>query len=128
MTGTTDFGVIISEAELDDPDPQISSRNPYRSAFDLVVDRILYYIRSHHLALNGEVDAIVFVGGIGEKAVQLRSMIAEKVRYLGYRGLDEGKNEGVRTESAVVVDISLPDGAGQETTGRTMVCKTDEQF
>jgi len=50
---------------------------------------------------------------------------------LGYRKLDKGKNEGARKESAVVVDISLPNRAEQETTGRTkriMVCKTDEQL
>ena len=79
ITGTTDFGVITSKAELDDPDPDICSRNPYRLAVDLFVDRILHYVGSYHLKLNGEVDAIVFAGGIGEKGVQLRSMIVEKL-------------------------------------------------
>ena len=130
ITGTTDFGIIISKAELDDPDPEISSRNPYRLAFDLVVDRVLHYVGSYHLKLNGQVDAIVFAGGIGERAVQMRSIIAEKVRCLGYRELDEGKNEGASKESAVVVDISSSDGGGRATAGRTkriMVCKTNEQ-
>jgi len=126
MTGTTDFGIITSKAELDDPDPEICSRNPYRLAFDLFVDRILHYVGSYHLKLNGEVDAIVFAGGIGERGVQLRSLIAEKVRCLGYCELDEGKNEGTSKESDVVVDISSPAGDGRSK--RIMVCKTDEQL
>ncbi|KAF8150641.1 Acetokinase family-domain-containing protein [Crassisporium funariophilum] len=129
ITGTTDFGVITEKAQLEDPDPELAARNPNRLAFDLFVDRILHYVGSYHLKLNGEVDALVFSGGIGERSLQLRNVIAERVGCLGYAAVEKDKNENVKS-GGVVVDISTaPQGSEQNGRAkRVLVCKTDEQL
>ncbi|KDR79039.1 hypothetical protein GALMADRAFT_244781 [Galerina marginata CBS 339.88] len=128
ITGTTDFGLIISKAELDNPDPEIAVRNPYRLAFDLFLDRVLHYVGSYYLKLDGEVDALVFAGGIGERSVELRNIVGKKVQCLGFHDVERSKNEAVGNEDAVVMDISVNQ---RETKGRmkqVLVCKTNEQL
>lgn len=127
MTGTTDFGVITSKAELDNHDPDIARHNPYRLAFDIFLDRVMNFVGSYHLKLGGEVDAIVFSGGIGERSVQLRTILAEKVKFLGYQQLNTALNENASKAGKVVVDISLEADEAQERPKRILVCQTDEQ-
>ncbi|KAF9000719.1 acetate and butyrate kinase [Cyathus striatus] len=115
ITGTTDFSVVTAKAELENLGANVTSSNPYRLAFDLFLDRILNFIGSYYLKLNGEVDALVFAGGIGEKGVELRKFIGENVACLGFQTIDEGKNCEV----------------GKENAGRAkqiLVCQTDEQL
>ncbi|KAL8734806.1 MAG: hypothetical protein Q9181_003030 [Wetmoreana brouardii] len=108
LTGTTDFGHISSSAE-----PQC------RLAFDIFVGRICSFVGSYYVELEGRVDALVFAGGIGEKADLLRKRVVERCRCLGFE-IDEQKNgEPVKT---VVQDV------GKESARhRTLVCQTDEQ-
>lgn len=108
MTGTTDFGKISSSS-----DPQC------KLAFEIFVDRILGYVGSYYVKLEGEVDALVFAGGIGERATLLRTRIIEKCKCLGFE-LDEQRNQ--KKIKDVVQDISK-DGARHQ----TLVCRTDEQ-
>lgn len=108
LTGTTDFGHISSSS-----DPQC------RLAFDLFTDRIVNFVGSYYVKLEGQVDALVFAGGIGEKANLLRSRVVEKCQCLGFE-LDQQKNEDAIKET--VHDIS-----SQGATHRTLVCQTDEQ-
>jgi len=109
LTGTTDFGKISSS---DDPACKL--------AFDIFADRILGYIGSYYVKLEGKVDALVFAGGIGERGDKLRSRVVEKIRCLGFE-LDVAKNGEKITE--VVQDIGKV-GAKH----RVLVCQTDEQF
>lgn len=108
LTGTTDFGAIAA-----------STAPECKLAFDIFVDRVLGFVGSYYVKLEGRVDALVFAGGIGEKGATLRSAIVEKCRCLGFE-IDEVRNE--RKMEEVVVDI------GREGKGRVLVCKTDEQF
>lgn len=108
LTGTTDFGEI---AKLDTPQKQL--------AFDILVDRISLYIGSYYVSLQGQCDALVFAGGIGEKADGLRKAILEKVKCLGFE-LDEAKNKEEMKE--VIQDITK----GQSSK-RVLVCQTNEQ-
>lgn len=71
------------------------------------------------MKLEGQVDALVFAGGIGEKAALLRTRVVEKCRCLGFE-LDQQTN--VNSIEGIVRDISS-DGARH----RTLVCRTDEQ-
>ena len=107
MTGTTDFGVISSSS---DPKCEL--------AFNIFVDRILGYIGSYYVKLEGKVDAMVFAGGNGEKATLLRRRILEKCECLGFEIDDEKNNKIIE---GVVQDI------GKEARHRTLVCQTDEQ-
>lgn len=108
LTGTTDFGTIAS-----------SSSPKCKLAFHIFVDRILGFVGSYYVKLEGQVDALVFAGGIGEKGASLRTAVVEKCKCMGFE-LDVEKN-GRKFED-VVVDI------GMEGRGRVLVCKTDEQF
>lgn len=108
LTGTTDFGKISS-----------SSDPTCKLALDVFVDRILGFVGSYYVKLNGKVDALVFAGGIGEKASLLRSRVAEGCACLGFE-LDEEKN-GANTEK-VVQDVGK-----QGARHKILVCQTDEQ-
>ncbi|RAL63712.1 hypothetical protein DID88_003359 [Monilinia fructigena] len=109
LTGTTNFGTIALSS-----DPQM------KLAFDIFVDRILSYIGHYYVSLRGNVDALVFAGGIGEKSDVLRKRVVDEVGCLGFQ-IDEEKN-GKRIEE-VVQDVGK-EGARH----RTLVCLTDEQF
>ncbi|KAA8567060.1 hypothetical protein EYC84_010137 [Monilinia fructicola] len=80
LTGTTNFGTIASSS-----DPKM------RLAFDIFVDRILSYVGHYYVSLRGNVDALVFAGGIGEKSDVLRKRVVDEVRCLGFE-IDAEKN------------------------------------
>lgn len=85
-----------------------------------MVDRILGYIGSYYVKLNGQVDALVFAGGIGEKSALLRRTLVEQCQSLGV-AIDSGANDkGPGDET--VKDISLG-GKGP----RVLICQTNEQ-
>jgi len=111
LTGTTDFGTISSKAEQGDEKCKL--------AFDIFVDRIVGFVGSYYVKLGGQVDALVFAGGIGEKGAQLRRAVVEKVACLGF-GLDEDVN--AKPSDQVVVDVGR-----QGFQHRVLVCQTDEQ-
>lgn len=113
LTGTTDFGVISSKAaEGIDADCKL--------AFDIFVDRITDFVAAYYVKLGGDVDALVFAGGIGEKGSQLREAVVRKVACLGF-GLDEDLNVKPG-EEATVVDVGK---VGYK--HRVLICQTDEQ-
>ncbi len=66
---------------------------------------------------------MVFAGGIGERSVELRAAVADKLKCLGYSGVG-GDNGNVDSKpDQVVIDIS----EGTPETKRLLVCRTDEQ-
>jgi acetate kinase len=111
LTGTTDFGSISQKAEQGDETCKL--------AFDLLVDRILGFVGSYYVTLRGDVDALVFAGGIGEKGVQLRKAVIEGSKCLGFDA-EEAKNE--KPGDGVVEEITK---AGAKP--KVLICKTDEQ-
>lgn len=108
LAGTADFGHISSSS-----DPQC------RLAFDIFADRVVGYVGSYYVKLGGDVDALVFAGGIGEKADLFRSQVVEKCRCLGFE-LDEQRNEQA-------IEKTVQDISSQNARHRTLVCQTDEQ-
>lgn len=114
LTGTTDFSQI---AVPKPPTPE------HQLAFDILVDRIIGYLGSYYLKLNGQIDAVVFAGGIGERSALLRKTIIEKAACLGF-AIDEAANERGPGDEEVVLDISKTGGKGP----RVLVCQTDEQY
>lgn len=109
LTGTSDF------AEIAKPDAPES----HKLALDIFVDRIVGYVGSYYVKLGGEVDALVFAGGIGEKSSMLRKMVTERVSCLGF-GLDDAQNEQPDFGKKHVGEI------GQHNNRKTLVCETDE--
>ncbi|KAI5890477.1 acetate and butyrate kinase [Schizophyllum commune H4-8] len=145
LCGTTDFGEVIQKAfaaggvgkgksEGSEPayapgpdllagDPS-SEMSPELLAFSIFVDRIQGYLGSYFLKLQGNVDAVVFSGGIGEKSQELRKVLCDRITCLGFRPVSEERNAKVDEKGGAVVEI------GEEETGkrRLLVCRTDEQL
>ncbi|KAG8781399.1 hypothetical protein FRC15_008809 [Serendipita sp. 397] len=116
LTTTSSFGDVVSN--------QAKDANA-KLAFDLFVDRILNFVGAYYLKLEGNVDALVFAGGIGEKSVELRTAIGERCRILGFLYSEELNRE--KPSQDVVRSIS-PDSPGGGIGKRILVCQTDEQF
>lgn len=114
LTGTTDF----SEIAVENP-PSAG----HKLAFDIVIDRMLGYIGSYFVKLEGQVDALVFSGGIGEKSALLRQTLVGKCKCLGF-SIDEGLNERGPGEEETVLDISK-DGSAKRL--RVLIVQTNEQ-
>jgi acetate kinase len=111
LTGTTNFAEI---ADSNAPDT-------HKLALDMFVDRIVGFVGSYYVKLGGEVDALVFAGGIGEKSAYLRQLVVKQCDCLGFR-MDEKLNEGVSGDD-VVTSIGAPDAQK-----RTLVVATDEDY
>ncbi|KAI0671436.1 acetate and butyrate kinase [Trametes maxima] len=127
LTGTTDFGTIVREmnaveARRDKGEEVKEDEGKWKIAFDLFLDRILGYLGAYYVKLGGEVDALVFAGGIGERSIELRDAVVEKVKCLGF-ALDPQANLEVDKHEGAVVDIGKP-----KDLRRVLVCRTDEQL
>jgi len=109
LTGTTNFGTIASS---DEPKMKL--------AFDIFVDRILSYVGSYYVSLNGKVDALVFAGGIGEKSALLRQRVTDEASCLGFE-------IGEELNGKKIVDV-VQDVGKKGAKHRTLVCQTNEQF
>jgi acetate kinase len=75
----------------------------------LAIDMFCYRIKKYvgaYMACAGKTDAIVFTGGIGENAYQIRKKVCENMEHLGIK-LDEKKNESVERGAEAL--ISIPD-------------------
>lgn len=86
------------------------------------MDRLLGFIGSYFVKLDGKVDGLVFAGGIGEKGALLRKTLVEKSRSLGF-AIDDSKNSRGPKEDQTVLDISKEADNGR----RVLVCQTNEQ-
>lgn len=112
LTGTTDFA-------------QIAVENPptenHKLAFDIVVDRISGYVGNYYVKLQGQLDAVVFAGGIGEKSALLRKAVTQQCNCLGF-DIDSEKNDKGVANDDTVTDISR-----SEKGPRVFICQTNEQ-
>ena len=76
-------------------------------AFDMFVHRLRYYIGAM-LATLGGLDALVFTGGIGENAAEVRAAACESFAFIGLK-LDALKNDQSPADQDVsAVDSSIP--------------------
>lgn len=126
LTGTTNFGTIAGSS-----DPK------HKLAFDLFVDRICGFVGSYYVALRGQVDALVFAGGIGEKSDKLRKAVVEQCACLGFE-IDDGKNESQDEEEKSKIVREVGSASGQKQAGgaggdgkgapRILIVQTDEQY
>ena len=67
---------------------------------DMLVYEIKKYIGSYAAVMNG-LDAVLFTGGIGENAYDVRAAVCKDMDYLGIK-LDEKANNGLRGELAKI--------------------------
>jgi acetate kinase len=83
LAGTSDMRLIVDRAAAGEPEARL--------ALDVYVHRLRAGIASMAAALGG-LDAIVFTGGVGERAPVVRSLAAERLGFLGM-ALDPGRNQ-----------------------------------
>lgn len=93
----------------------------HKLAFDILVDRISGYVGNYYVKVQGELDALVFAGGIGEKSALLRQAVARQCSCLGFDVDLEKNNKGVLNDEPVS-DISRSNNGP-----RVLICQTDEQ-
>jgi acetate kinase len=97
ISGSGDMRQILRDIKESKPRSKL--------AFDMFVHRLRYYIGAM-LATLGGLDALVFTGGIGENAAEVREATCESFAFLGLK-LDAQKNE----QSPADQDISAIDSA-----------------
>ena len=97
ISGSGDMRKILRDIKENKPRAKL--------AFDMFVHRLRYYIGAM-LATLGGLDALVFTGGIGENAAEVREATCESFAFLGLK-LDAQKNQ----QSPADQDISASDSA-----------------
>ncbi len=97
----------VSGVSSDNRDISEATANGNKRA-QLVTDMLVYqikkYIGSYAAAMNG-LDAVLFTGGIGENAYDVRAAVCKDMDFFGIK-LDESVNDGLRGKLA---KISAPD-------------------
>jgi acetate kinase len=107
ITGTSDFSELAKSDVGGDK----------KLAFDIFVDRIVGYVGNYYVKLEGQVDALVFAGGIGESSSYLREKVTQRVKCLGF-AIDSDKNANGGEDVVFAVHSS----------GKPiLVCETDEE-
>ncbi|MFW5760138.1 MAG: acetate/propionate family kinase, partial [Cyclobacteriaceae bacterium] len=87
-------------------------------ALNIYAYRVKKYIGSYIATLGG-LDVLVFTGGVGENAANIRSLACTGLDYLGIV-LDEEKNNAVRGEEAII--------STQDSKVKIVVIPTNEEF
>lgn len=84
---------------------------------DMYAYRVKKYIGSYAAALGG-VDTLIFTGGIGENAVELRKNICKDMEYMGIK-IDKERNK-VRSKEQII--------SSESSKVKVMVVPTDEEL
>lgn len=77
-----------------------------KDAISMFCYRIKKYIGSY-IAVLGKIDALIFTGGIGENASDVRAKVCQGLEHLGIM-LFNGKNRDLKVLRGEVIDISEP--------------------
>jgi acetate kinase len=99
ISGSGDMRQILHDIKEGKPQAKL--------AFDMFVHRLRYYIGAM-LATLGGLDALVFTGGIGENAAEVRAATCESFAFLGLE-LDAQKNKQSPADHDISsVDSTIP--------------------
>ncbi len=91
LAGTGDMRQVLARREQGDSSADL--------AFEVYVHRLRAGIAAMAAALGG-LDALVFTGGVGEKAAPVRSAAAGGLGFLGV-AIDEARNRGARPDADI---------------------------
>ena len=109
IAGTNDMRDVLDRAARGHPEARL--------ALDMYVHRLRHYMGAYR-ALLPKLDALVFTGGIGEHAAQVRAAACHDLDHLGFF-LDEKANTSV---TQGIAEIQMADAEI-----RIMVIPTDEE-
>jgi len=99
ISGSSDMRQVLRDIKEGKPRAKL--------AFDMFVHRLRYYIGAM-LATLGGLDALVFTGGIGENAAEVRETACESFAFLGLK-LDAQKNDQSPADQDIsTVDSTIP--------------------
>ncbi|RIA92751.1 acetate kinase [Glomus cerebriforme] len=130
LCGTSNFSEIVKSIHNTTNDNKNNnssiSKERAKLTYDIFINRIVNYIGSYFVVLEGNVSALIFTGGIGENSKELRETVVEKVKCLGFMNVDKEKNKSVEElfkSGRDIVDIS------SETNEkfRVLAIETDEE-
>ena len=76
-----------------------------RLALDVYLRSLAAGVAAMAAALGG-LDALVFTGGVGERAATVRARAAERLGFLGV-ALDAARNEGVDVDGEISADAAV---------------------
>ncbi len=107
---SSDMREIMEAADNDNKQAQ--------TAIEMYAYRIKKYIGSYAAAMGG-VDIIIFTGGIGENADNIRELIMKDMSYMGI-DFDFTKNKGLRSQETI---LTLP-----ESKVKVMIIPTNEEL
>ncbi len=111
---TSDMRELIDEAE------ECNDRRA-KLAIDIFCRNVRKYIAAYYVEVAGNVDAIVFTGGIGENSAEIRRRICEPLSALGL-DIDLAENKlGLKSVDYRVIST-------QESKLQAYVVPTDEEF
>jgi acetate kinase len=94
LAGTADMRTIIDSAAAGDPDATL--------ALDVYIHRLRAGIAAMAASLGG-IDALVFTGGVGERAPVVRARAADGLGFLGV-ALDASRNDGGADDREIGAD------------------------
>ncbi|HEU5305178.1 MAG TPA: acetate kinase, partial [Gemmatimonadales bacterium] len=92
LAGTADMRELLARTD-----------DAAREAVELFCYRAVKYVGAYAAALEGQAEALVFTGGIGENSAEIRSRICRGLGWLGLR-VDVARNE--RGEERISTDDS----------------------
>ena len=111
------LGVSGTSSDLRQVLSQLPHNPDARLAVDVYVHRIVQTIGAMAATLGG-IDALVFTAGVGERAVEIRKSVCEKLGYLGLE-LDRTANETCKPDADIATRAS---------TARILVIATREDL
>jgi acetate kinase len=97
LAGTADMREVLSGVRSGSADARL--------ALDVYVHRLRALVAAM-VAATGGLDALVFTGGVGERAAEVRSAASAGLGFLGV-AVDEARNAGARPDA----EVSPPDAA-----------------
>ena len=106
---SSDMSKIVDRAQGDDDKASL--------ALDMFIYRIRKYIGAY-LVILGDVDAIIFTGGIGENSPYIRARCCQGLMKFGIK-LDQNRNLDIQQTMAVV--------SGSDSATKILVVKTEEE-
>ncbi len=112
------LGVSGLSADVRDIEAGIEAGNEHcKLAYDIFINKVVSYIASYYVLLGGA-DVICFTAGIGERGIEARKNIIDKLAPLGIY-IDEAKNN-IKSQEALI--------SREDSKVLCYVIPTDEEF
>jgi len=107
LCGTGDMREVLRRCDPDSPDGPDDSA---RLAVEVYVHRLVQLLGGCAAALQG-LDVLVFTGGVGENGPLIRSLVCERLAWLGLRIDDAASRTGTCPATSTETELTAPGSA-----------------